>query len=321
MERLKKIKKTGLNTIEKELSAINGLKGSINDDFARCVEEIYRSEGRVIFTGIGKSANIATKIVSTLNSTGTPSVFMHAADAIHGDLGIIRRDDIVVCISKSGETPEIKVLVPLLKARNNFLIGMLGNIDSYLARQSDLILDTTVESEACPNNLAPTASTTAQLVMGDALAVALLEVRGFTANDFARYHPGGSLGKKLYLKVSDIYPRNEVPKVVMEDTIRSVIVEISSKRLGAAVVMDKDRIAGIITDGDLRRMLERETDINAIHASDIMSEGPKTIESESLVVNALEIMRSNNITQLPVVKGQKYVGVIHLHDILNEGIL
>jgi arabinose-5-phosphate isomerase len=315
------IKRIGIETIEKEYSAIINLKKSVNDDFVRCVELIYFSSGRVIVTGIGKSANIATKIVSTLNSTGTPAIFMHAADAIHGDLGIIKEDDIIICVSKSGETSEIKVLVSLLKTRKNSLIAIVGNINSYLAKQADYVIDVTVEKEACPNNLAPTASTTAQMVMGDALAMALLKCRGFTAEDFAKYHPGGSLGKKLYLKVSGLYIRNEVPEVDINDDIRSVIFEISSKRLGATIVSDKGKIVGIVTDGDLRRMLEKNTSLDFITAKDVMSLNPKTIDSECLVVNALDVMRSNNITQLAVLKNNKYVGVIHLHDILKEGIL
>ncbi len=315
------IKRIGIETIEKEYSAIINLKKSVNDDFVRCVELIYNSSGRVIVAGIGKSANIATKIVSTLNSTGTPAIFMHAADAIHGDLGIIKEDDILICVSKSGETSEIKVLVSLLKTRKNSLIAIVGNINSYLAKQADYVIDVTVEKEACPNNLAPTASTTAQMVMGDALAMALLKCRGFTAEDFAKYHPGGSLGKKLYLKVSGLYIRNEVPEVDINDDIRSVIVEISSKRLGATIVSDKGKIVGIVTDGDLRRMLEKNTSLDFITAKDVMSLNPKTIDSECLVVNALDVMRNNNITQLAVLKNDKYVGVIHLHDILKEGIL
>jgi arabinose-5-phosphate isomerase len=275
----------------------------------------------VVITGIGKSALVAGKIVSTLNSTGTPAIFMHAADAIHGDLGIIQEDDMVICISKSGETPEIKVLVPLLKQRGNRLIAMVGNVTSYLALSSDYILDTTVSKEACPNNLAPTASSTAQMVMGDALAVALLECRGFTSNDFARLHPGGSLGKQLYLKVSDLYVRNEVPRVELTADIRQVILEISNKRLGATAVMDRDKLAGIITDGDLRRMLEKIQDVSGVTAAEIMTRNPKTIEASALVVEALSLMRKHNITQLPVLEKGRYAGVIHLHDILKEGII
>ncbi len=321
MENLIKIKKIALETIRKEFEVIKRLQESVDDSFAECIELIYNSKGRVIITGIGKSAIIANKIVSTLNSTGTPSIFMHAADAIHGDLGIIREEDVIICISKSGETPEIKILVPLLKQRGNILIGMLGNLSSYLAQQSDYVINTTVDTEACPNNLVPTSSTTAQLVMGDALAIALLELRGFTPDDFAKFHPGGTLGKKLYLKVSDLYPRNEVPSVKPDDDIKSVILEISSKRLGTALVLDGNSIAGIITDGDLRRMIENKDDFSELKAGDIMTLNPKTITHDSLVVNALNIMRDNNITQLAVIKDDKYVGVIHLHDILKEGIL
>lgn len=310
-----------LNTIELEMEAIRGIKSSVNDDFYAVIEKIYHSTGRVILTGIGKSANIASKIVSTLNSTGTPAVFMHAADAIHGDLGIIRENDIVICLSKSGETPEIKVLLPLLRQRGNLLVAMVGNRDSYLAKSADYILDVTVSQEACPNNLAPTSSTTAQLVLGDALAIALLECRGFTSEDFARLHPGGALGKKLYLKVSDLYILNEKPEVQENTDIRTVIMVISSCRLGATAVLEDNRLIGIITDGDLRRMLEKNQDIASIHASDIMTANPKTIEASSLVVAALDMMRKHNITQLPVTEKGEYVGVIHLHDILKEGIL
>ncbi|MCK5078773.1 MAG: KpsF/GutQ family sugar-phosphate isomerase [Bacteroidales bacterium] len=310
-----------ISTIDNELSAVSGLKTSINIDFVHCVERIIQSDGRVILTGIGKSANIARKIVSTLNSTGTPAIFMHAADAVHGDLGIIREDDIIVCMSKSGETPEIKVLVPLLKSRKNFLIAMVGNSSSYLAKHADLVLDTTVEKEACPNNLVPTASTTAQLVMGDALAMALLSCRGFTPEDFARFHPGGSLGKRMYLKVSDLYKNNEKPMVGPAADVKEVIMEISSKRLGAAAVVEENKLLGIITDGDLRRMLEQKVDIDKLTALDIMTANPSAIEEDELVVNALEMMRENKITQLPVLKNGDYVGVVHMHDIVKEGII
>ena len=298
-----------------------GLKNAIDNDFADVVELILKSKGRVIITGIGKSAIIASKIVSTLNSTGTPAVFMHAADAIHGDLGIIQESDLVICLSKSGETAEIKVLVPLLKQLGNKLVALVGNSASYLAKSADYVLNTTVPKEACPNNLAPTASTTAQLVMGDALAVALLECRGFTAHDFARLHPGGSLGKQLYLRVSDLYINNEKPMVEMNADIRQVILEISAKRLGATAVMDNGVLAGIITDGDLRRMLEKNADISSVTAADIMTRDPKTIDAGNLVVEALALMRNHNITQLPVIESNCYAGVIHLHDILKEGIL
>jgi len=315
------IKEIAIATIDNELTAVSGLKSSINEDFISTVKTIFESSGRVILTGIGKSANIALKIVSTLNSTGTPAIFMHAADAVHGDLGAIRGDDTIICLSKSGETPEIKVLVPILKHRKNILIAMVGNINSYLAKQASFILDTTVEKEACPNNLAPTASTTAQLVMGDALAMALLSCRGFTSEDFARFHPGGSLGKRMYLKVSDIYVNNEKPMVKPGDDIKTVIMEISSKRLGAAAVVSEGELLGIITDGDLRRMLEEGGDMEALTAIDIMTAAPKSIDEEELVVNALEIMRKNKITQLPVLKQGGYMGVVHMHDIIKEGII
>ena len=315
------IRDIAISTIDNEINAVSRLKKSVNEDFISTVESIISSSGRVIITGIGKSANIATKIVSTLNSTGTPAVFMHAADAVHGDLGTIREDDIIICLSKSGETPEIKVLVPLLKSRKNLFVAMVGNTDSYLALQADYVLDTTVEREACPNNLAPTASTTAQLVMGDALAMALLSCRGFTSEDFARFHPGGSLGKRMYLKVADLYINNEKPMVGPDADIKSVIVEISSKRLGAAAVVDKGKLLGIITDGDLRRMLEQGGTIDGLRASDIMTASPRAIDHEELVVSALELMRENKITQLPVLKEGDYVGVIHMHDILKEGII
>lgn len=311
----------GLKTIELESEAVSRLRSSINKDFAGVVETIFHSAGRVIVTGIGKSAIIASKIVSTLNSTGTPAVFMHAADAIHGDLGIIQENDVVICLSKSGETPEIKVLVPLLRQRGSRLVAIVGNTDSYLAKSADFVLDATVSMEACPNNLAPTASTTAQLVLGDALAVALLEYRGFTAEDFARLHPGGALGKKLYLRVADLYIGNEKPAVDPETDIRTVILVISSSRLGATAVIENDRLVGIITDGDLRRMLEKHPDITGIKARDIMTSHPKAIEASCMVVEALNLMRSYNITQLPVLKDELYAGVIHLHDILKEGIL
>ncbi len=315
------IKEIGRSTIENEMKAVSGLLSSVNDDFAAAVKAIFESSGRVIVTGIGKSANIGQKIVSTLNSTGTPAVFMHAADAVHGDLGTIRDDDTILCISKSGETPEIRVLIPLLRSRNNILVAMVGNTDSYLAKQSDHVLDTTVEREACPNNLAPTASTTAQLVMGDALAMALLSCRGFTAEDFARFHPGGSLGKRMYLKVADVFVRNEKPQVNPDADIKTVIMEISSKRLGAAAVVEGNMVLGIITDGDLRRMLEQGGDITVLTARDIMTPSPKTINEEELVADALELMRENKITQLPVTRNGNYVGVIHMHDIIREGII
>ncbi|MDP4281230.1 MAG: KpsF/GutQ family sugar-phosphate isomerase [Bacteroidota bacterium] len=315
------LKKIAEATIHEESEAITSLADRIDDNFVECVNLILQSKGRVIITGIGKSAIIGSKIVATFNSTGTPSIFLHAADAIHGDLGIIQKEDLIICISKSGETPEIKVLVPLLKLQGSSLIAIVGNTKSYLARQADIILDTTVEKEASPNNLAPTSSTTAQMVMGDALAVCLMEARGFTTHDFARFHPGGALGKKMYLKVSDLYKNNQAPQVQINDDIRKVIVEISSKRLGATAVLDKDELKGIITDGDLRRMLEKNQNVGELVAGNIMSINPKIIDSDTLAVKALEMMRKNNITQLLVTDKGKYSGVIHLHDILREGII
>jgi arabinose-5-phosphate isomerase len=315
------IKQIAFSTIVKESEAISALTNSINDTFVKCVELIYHSKGRVIVTGIGKSAIIGSKMVATFNSTGTPSVFMHAADAIHGDLGTIQKEDIVICLSKSGETPEIKVLVPLLKLHGSSLIAIVGNRDSYLAKHADYIIDASVSEEACPNNLAPTSSTTAQLVLGDALAVCLLECRGFTKSDFAKFHPGGVLGKELYLMVSDLYINNQVPKVRTDDPVKQVIMEISSSRLGATAVLEGNKLAGIVTDGDLRRMLEKTSDFLHLTAKDIMTRNPKTIEPEMLVVDALTLMRKNNITQLLVLKKGKYLGILHLHDILKEGII
>lgn len=321
MNQKDKIRETAKSTIETEYKAVKNLQKSINSDFIEAVVLLFDMKGRVIVTGIGKSANIAQKIVATFNSTGTPAIFMHAADAIHGDLGIIRDDDVVLLLSKSGETPEIKVLVPLLKARGNKLIALIGNTDSYLAKQADFVIDTTVEKEACPNNLAPTASTTAQLVMGDALAISLLELRGFTPSDFAKFHPGGILGKRMFLRVEDLAVNNLVPKVNTTESISDVIIEISSKRLGAAAVLDHDKLVGIITDGDLRRMIQIHADFRQLTAADVMTRNPKSIEKDELVVDALNIMREKNITQLPVTNEGMYMGVIHLHDILKEGIL
>ena len=306
--------------IDNEANAIIGLKHQIDEDFQKAVELILESKGNLVFSGIGKSAIIAQKIVATMNSTGTTAVFMHAADAIHGDLGIVRKDDIVVILSKSGETPEIKVLVPLIKLRGNKIVAMVGNRQSYLAHQADFVLDVSVSEEAIPDSLAPTSSTTAQLVMGDALALILMRCRGFSTSDFAKFHPGGALGKQLYLRVSDLYVKNERPEVGPDDNLTRVIIEMTSKRLGATVVCDKDQILGIITDGDLRRMLMNTPDIEHVKASQIMTSQPKTIDEEALVVDALHKMRHNSITQLPVVHDGKYLGIIHLHDILKEGI-
>jgi arabinose-5-phosphate isomerase len=317
----KNIQKIALQVIKEESNAIAKLSDSINADFISAVETILNSKGRLIVTGIGKSANIATKIVATLNSTGTPAVFMHAADAIHGDLGIVQKDDVVMCISKSGNTPEIKVLIPLVKSLGNPLIANVGNNESFLAKQADFVLNSTVEKEACPNNLAPTSSTTAQLVMGDALAVCLLEMRGFSDRDFAKYHPGGALGKQLYLRVEDLCMNNEKPSVDIQSDIRTVILEISSKRLGATAVIENGKLKGVVTDGDIRRMMQKYSDVDPLKASDIMTANPLTIEKNQLAVAALKIMKEKNITQLLVTDKEKYFGVIHLHDILKEGIL
>ena len=306
--------------IDNEASAIIGLKRQIDDDFQKTVELILESKGNLVFSGIGKSAIIAQKIVATMNSTGTLAVFMHAADAIHGDLGIIREGDIVVILSKSGETPEIKVLVPLIRLRGNKIVALVGNRQSYLAQQADYMIDVSVDDEAIPNSLAPTSSTTAQLVMGDVLALILMRCRGFSSSDFAKFHPGGALGKQLYLRVKDLYTRNQRPEVGPDDNLTRLIIEMTHKRLGATVVTKDDKIEGIITDGDLRRMLMNTPDIEKVKASQIMTSSPKTIEEDALVVDALHLMRHNSITQLPVVSGGKYLGIIHLHDILKEGI-
>lgn len=316
-----KIKNSSIETIKKETEAIHKLIHCIDDEFAKVVELIFNSKGRVIITGIGKSAHIAGKIVATMNSTGTPAIFMHAADAIHGDLGIIQKNDVVICISKSGNTPEVKVLVPLIKKFKNTLIGMVSNADSYLAKNADFIIKTTVSEEACPNNLAPTTSTTAQLVMGDALAICLLEMKGFTSSDFAKVHPGGSLGKKLYTRVADIYTFENPPKVAPGASIREVIIEISSKRLGATAVVEDSKVKGIITDGDLRRMLEKHEGFESLKAKDIMSSNPKVIDKNEMAIRAFNLMENNNITQLIVVNNASYAGIIHIHDILSEGIV
>jgi len=317
----KGILELAIKTIRTEGDAIHHLASLLDQQFADAVECIYRGKGRVVITGIGKSALIASKIVATLNSTGTPAIFMHAADAIHGDLGTIQQKDVVICISKSGNTPEIKLLVPLIKIGSNKLISMTGNTESYLAEQSDFVLNTYVEKEACPNNLAPTTSTTAQLVMGDALAICLLELRGFSPKDFAKFHPGGTLGKKLYLRVSDISVKNTKPQVEANSAIKNVIVEISEKMLGVAAVMEDGKLIGIVTDGDIRRMLNKYENINGLTARDIMTKNPKTIEPEVLAVSALKEMQKNGISQLLVKKDDAYLGVVHLHNLINEGIL
>lgn len=312
---------TAKKTIELERDAIANLSHLLNDDFANAVKLIYNSKGRVIITGIGKSAIIANKIVATLNSTGTPAIFMHAADAIHGDLGLILKDDIVICISKSGNTPEIKVLVPLIKSGNNKMIAITGNEKSYLGQQADFVLNTYVEQEACPNNLAPTTSTTAQLVIGDALAVCLLELRGFSSKDFAKYHPGGALGKRLYLRVSDLSSVNQKPQVGINTNIKDVIVEITEKMLGVTAVVENDKIVGIITDGDLRRMLTKSDSFLNLTAKDIMSSNPKRIDEDAMAIDAMELMEANEISQLLVESNGKYAGVVHLHDLIKEGII
>ena len=318
----KSIQETAIRTVQQEADSIAGLKAFINESFVKAVQTVAVSKGRLVISGIGKSAIIAQKIVATLNSTGTPAAFMHAADAIHGDLGMVQREDIVMIISKSGESPEIKVLLPLIKNFGNTLISIVGNEQSILAKQSDIFLNTTVAQEACPNNLAPTSSTTAQMVMGDALAVALMEIRGFNSDDFAKLHPGGSLGKRLYLKVQDLYIHNEQPKVKPDASLKEVIMEMTSKRLGAtAVINEKNNLLGVITDGDLRRMLEKNVATGSVIAKDIMTKNPKTIEAEALAVEALEALRLNDISQLVVVSGDQYLGFIHLHDLVKEGII
>ena len=310
------------STITEEAKAVQNLVNYLDDDFAEAVLQIFNSDGRLVITGIGKSAIIANKIVATLNSTGTPSLFMHAADAIHGDLGMIRPNDIVLCISKSGNTPEIKILIPLIKRGGNTIIAMVSEINSYLAEQANLVLKATVTKEACPNNLAPTSSTTAQLALGDAVAVCLLHLRGFGQEDFAKYHPGGALGKKMYMKVDDLFSKNQPPKVSANATVSETIFEISHKRLGAtAVISDKGTLLGIVTDGDLRRMLEKYSDFTKLRAVDIMTQNPKTISADALAIKAFNLMEDFKIMQLVVTKDETYVGIIHMHDILREGIV
>jgi arabinose-5-phosphate isomerase len=314
------IKRAALRTLRLESEAITHLEAMVDDEFVLVVEALLHLKGRLIVTGIGKSANIAQKLVATFNSTGQPAIFMHAADAIHGDLGNIQKEDMVLCISKSGDSPEIKMLLPLVKSMGNKIIGMVSNMQSFLALKSDMLLKTPIIQEACPNNLAPTTSTTAQLAMGDALAVALMECRGFSASDFARYHPGGALGKKLYLKAGDLLSSNSSPFVAPQTSISEVIIAISTARLGATAVLDNSILVGIITDGDIRRMLQNNIEFKNLVAENIMGANPKTIEDDSLAVEAFQLMESNNITQLIVTKENKYLGIIHLHDILKEGI-
>src|SRR3989339_247171 len=309
-------------TIETEAAAVIGLKAFINNDFEKIIQAIHEAKGRLIVSGIGKSAIVAQKIVATLNSTGTPSLFMHAADAIHGDLGMITSDDIVMLISKSGESPEIKVLIPLINNFGNLLIGMVGNTESFLAKQANLVLNTTVEKEACPNNLAPTSSTTAQMVMGDVLAVCLMKLNQFNNKDFAKFHPGGNLGKRLYLRVADLAAANEQPWVLSSATLKQVIVEITKNRMGVTAVVDENQqLIGIITDGDLRRMLEKTSDISTICAADILSTNPITVQPEALAVEALELLKKHDISQLIVAENGIYKGIIHIHDLIREGIV
>jgi arabinose-5-phosphate isomerase len=316
------IKQVALRTIELETSSVAGLAAYINDDFEKAVNAIANMKGRVVISGIGKSAVIAQKIVATFNSTGTPSIFMHAADAIHGDLGIVQQEDVVIIISKSGESPEIKVLVPLIKNFGNTLIGMAGSAESFLAKSCTILLNTTVEQEACPNNLAPTSSTTAQLVMGDALAICLMEMKGFQSDDFAKFHPGGMLGKKLYLRVADLSANNEKPAVLAHQSLKEVIVEMTKKRLGITAVVDgENALLGIITDGDLRRMLEKSIAIDTITAGEIMTANPVTIGPDELAIEALDLLRKKEISQLAVIEYGKYTGIIHLHDLIREGLI
>lgn len=309
------------NTLRSESESIAKSIDLLTEEFAQAVIKIFETKGRLIITGIGKSAHIATKIAATLNSTGTPSAFMHAAEAVHGDLGMVTPADIILCISNSGNSPEIKVLVPLLKRDGNILIAMTANKDSFLGKNADYVINSYIERESCPNNLAPTNSTTVQLALGDAIATSLMELRGFKAEDFAKFHPGGALGKKLLLKVENILDSNNKPQVGIETPIKDVIVEISGKRLGVTAVLENEKIVGIITDGDIRRMLQNQSDFIALKAKDIMSSTPKTIEKTALVSEALGILENYSITQLVVTDCGKYAGIIHLHDILKEGIV
>ncbi len=310
-------------TVALEADSLAGLQAFIDDGFSAAVQAVAASKGRLVVSGIGKSAIVAQKIVATLNSTGTPSLYMHAADAIHGDLGMVQHDDVVMILSKSGESPEIKVLVPLIRNFGNPLIAMVGKLDSFLAKQSDFILNTTVSQEACPNNLAPTSSTTAQMVMGDALAVCLMEISGFNGQDFAKFHPGGNLGKRLYMRVRDLYTHNEKPAVSPDATLKEVILAISGSRLGiTAVTGAQNELLGVITDGDLRRMLEKEQTLTGIRASEIMTPHPRSIGPDELAVDALERLKKHDITQLTVTDtANHYLGVLHLHDLIKEGLI
>ena len=321
MKEKKSILNYARETIEHQANSIKNLYKLLTKDFEKAVNLINNTKGRVIVSGIGKSAIIAQKIVATFNSTGTPSIFMHAADAIHGDLGLIQNEDIIICISKSGNTPEIKALVPFIKKTNNKLIAITGETNSYLSKKSDIVISSYVDNEACPNNLAPTTSTTAQLVIGDAIAVCLVKLRGFSPNDFAKYHPGGTLGKRLFLKVKDLIDTKSLPKVDASDLMKDVIIEISNKMLGIAVVLDKNKIVGVITDGDLRRQLLKSQDISKVKADEIMSKNPKIINKNLLATEALLIMKTNKISQLIVAEKNKYVGVLHIQSLIKEGII
>lgn len=321
MEKTGSIYANAREAVETEAKAIAGLAGRIDEDFVKTVKHILTAKGRVIITGIGKSAIVAQKIVATLNSTGTPSVFMHAADAVHGDLGIIQQHDTVICISKSGNTPEIKALVPLLRQADNMLVAIVGNKASYLAAKADYVLDTTVEKEACPNDLAPTTSTTAQMVMGDALAVCLLKARNFSAKDFARFHPGGSLGKKLYLTIGELAGENARPRVSVNEDIRKTILAITQGRLGAVAVINENEIAGIITDGDIRRMLEKNSNIDQLKAKDIMADSPVCMDENTLAADAANLMADRKISQIIVLSQGNYAGMVHIHDLNREGII
>ncbi len=315
------IKNWALETIDTEVSAVSRMRELIDENLFEVVKTILEGDGRVVITGIGKSAAIANKIVATLNSTGTPSIFMHAADAVHGDLGIIQTNDVVICLSKSGNTPEIKVLVPLLRSSGNCLVAMVGDKSSFLGQHADYILDVSVDKEACPHNLAPTTSTTMQLVMGDVLAICLLNARGFTSSDFARFHPGGSLGKRLYLRLNDMVDRSNPPKVDVNERVPKVIMEITAKRLGATAVMENGKLVGVITDGDIRRMLEKSNDISSLKASDIMGKDPVTMESDAMARDAAKLLTEKKISQMIVVEDGTYIGMCHIHEFHKEGIL
>lgn len=321
MSDIKSILSIAKRTLEIESKAVANLISLLDDQFAHAVQHILQCNGRVIVSGVGKSAIVASKIVATLNSTGTPAIFMHAADAIHGDLGTIQENDVVICLSQSGNTPEIKALLPLIKVGSNKLIGITGNMESVLAKQADFVLNTYVEKEACPNNLAPTTSTSAQMSMGDALAICLLELKGFSSSDFAKYHPGGALGKKLYLRVADIVANNQKPQVDINAKVKDVIVEISEKMLGVTAVLDQEKVVGIVTDGDVRRMLSKYDNISGLTAKDIMTSNPKTIDVDTLAVKALKLLQEKSISQLLAFDGEKYAGVVHIHNLINEGIL